>query len=165
MNGSTASRIASAFEQVMHRMKLAISSHTTLKFCENKRPRARCANFFRSCLIWLPGSRKNAGGRKSRCGCCIYYRFYSPCRRSSLVYVILSPGAKGTLSATIREVFTVYRDNAATDLLSFAQTAGRIVGSWRRRELLELRYAVLEPTRRLPSLSPNPQGLLLKQMY
>ena len=108
-------------------------------------------NFFRPCLIWLSASRKTIRGRKLRCGCCLYYLFYSPSPCSSSEYFNPSP-------ATTREVFRADRDRAGTDLLRLAQLAGRIVDDRRRGRIAKAPLCGSGPTRRGPSLAANTRG-------
>ena len=68
--------------------------------------------FFRPCLIRQYGSHTRMSGRKLRWGCCLDYLFYFS--YSSQQLEVLSPivGGESLLSATIRRVFTVYREHA-----------------------------------------------------
>ena len=135
----------------IHRLKIAVSSHTVLEYAENSEMRLGGFSLFRPpCLICLSGFHRKLGRRKWRCGCCFYYLLYSPSPRSSLKYVDPSPVAKATLSAT---------------LMTLAQSDGRLVGDCRRGRVSKALRRSSGSTRIVPALSPNPRGLSLKQMH
>ena len=68
-------------------------------------------DLFRSCLIRQYGSHTKMSGRKLRWGCCLDYLFYFS-YSSQLLEVSPSIGGESLLLATIRRVFTVYKDRA-----------------------------------------------------
>lgn len=155
----------SLIEPVSRRLKIAVSSHTALEYRKRKTMRPGNSNLFRPCLIWLSGFCKSICGRKLLCGGCLYYLFYSPSPRIGLIDLSPSPVAKATLSATIRELFTVNRDRAGMDMLRLAQSSGRVVRGWRRGRVTKVPRCGLGSTRPVLSFAPKPRGLLPQLMY
>ena len=127
--------------------------------------RAGSINFFRPCLTWLFGSVSKVGGLSSPSGCCSYHLFYSPSMSSGLNHVSRSPSPKARLLATNRQMFATDKDRAAAALLRFARSAGRMICGRRTGRVNKALRWSWGPTRQVPSLTPNPPGLLSKLMY
>jgi len=155
-------RIASAVEHCPQAENHEVLSYRAEARKSSKKVRARSFKFFRPYLIWVSGSVSKCRGRRSSCRCCSYHLDYSSSLSSGLNHASSSRLAKAILSAMIREVLVVYIDRAGTGLLRLAQSAGPMVGGWRRRRVSRAPRYSLGPTRRGPSLIPNTRGLLLK---
>ena len=87
------------FECVVHRVKIAVSRYTALKYVRKLAMRAEGLNFARPSLIWLSCSNKKVG--QDVAVAVVSTICYPPSLRNGSKNINLPPVAKAMLSATI----------------------------------------------------------------